>query len=111
MRDGTSLRHAVVYRHEPAGGGAAQVGVWIAERHAPDKGSRERPAGDLVAIWASGVPRLGWQGGKMRLVTEPDGAVARPAASLAGCLGGSRDGGRARLCYDPARVTLVPLPR
>lgn len=98
----TLTRHAVVYRHLPSGSKVALTGLWIVEGAAPDKGSRDRPAGAPVAIWSQGWVRIGWSGAELRLFGDQR-RIGRDAAGLPDCA--------QQLCLDPARVTFVPLPR
>lgn len=109
-------RHAVIFRHEHANSSSTAIGAWIIEGPAPDKGSREKPAGVPVAVWTEGFPLIAWQGDKLRLVGEPR-PVTRDAARVASCdfSGGPpelRSGLMgSSLCLDPARATYVPLLR
>ena len=106
ISDGSLRRHAVVYRHDHAETGRSLTGAWIIDGDPPERGGRERPIGVPVAVWTSGIARLGWRGGRLSLVgSEAAGSPAPP--SVDACYTNAPP----RLCLDPGRVTLVAIPR
>jgi len=103
---GDGGRHAVVDRFTRAADGVSLVIVSVAQGAAPEKGSRRAPDGRPVAVWWAEFPRLAWQGDRLALI----GTYVRVRREdVAGCLDDLAPSWD--LCIDPARVTLVALPR
>ena len=105
---GDGGRHAVVERYTPASGSGAVTAIWIVSGAPPEKGSRRAPEGEPVAVWRESVPRLAWQGTRLRFIGSYE-RVRSEAGKTGACLSDASPVWD--LCIDPERVTLVPLPR
>ena len=102
-----SARHAVVVGLRRSGTAASVTGVWIVIGDAPDKGARELPSGAPVAVWRQGLPRVGWQAGRLRLIGDHR-AVLIDAGRIDSCMVPAAS--EWQLCLDPAHVTFVRIP-